>query len=161
MTEIATIDVNRLAKVFGVTDKWITDLEKKGIVIKISRGVYDYDATVMNHTKYLREQAANNQGEMQSHKIRKMKAEADTAEANAKEKTGELINKAWALIAWGEAVQMMKANLLGLPSKLVQLTRAAETDAEARQILENGIKKALSSIANVEIISPDSNDSVS
>lgn len=158
MSDAQIVDLKYLAELLDLTDRRVQQLEKEGVVVKAKRGEYELKASVQGYIQSLREQADGNQGELRDQKIRKIRAEADIAEASAKEKTGELINKNWALVAWGEAVQMMKTNMLGLPPKLAQLTRAARSDAEAIQILENGIKKALTAIAKVEIVAIEVED---
>lgn len=151
MDEPKIVSLQELADFLLLTKQRVNQLETEGVVIRTGRGEYELKASVQGYIQSLKGQAFGDAGELRDHKIRKLKAEADKAEAEAAEKTGDLINKNLALVAWGEAVQMMKTNMLGLPSKLAQLTRTARSDAEATEILEKGIKKALSAIANVEI----------
>lgn len=157
MGEIQLVDVNKLAELFMLDPRRIQQLADEGIVIKAKRGEYELESSIQGYIQFLKNSANGTSTGLAEQRLRQAKAKADREELELKALTGDLVDKGDAITAWGEAVQMMKTMLLSIPAKVAQAVRVAKSDAEAQRLIEERIKKALATIANVEIQRADSN----
>lgn len=146
-----TIPLKDLAELFDLTERRIQQLADDGIIKKSRRGEYELFPSVQGYIEFLKNSANGTSSGLAEQRLRQAKAKADREELELKALTGDLVEKSDAIAAWGEAVQMMKTMLLSIPAKVAQSVRVAKSDAEAKSIIEERIKKTLNAIVNVEI----------
>jgi len=151
MLDLQTITLKDLAELFDLTDRRIQQLADEGIIKKSKRGEYELFPSIQGYIHFLKSAANGTSSGLAEQRLRQAKAKADREELELKALTGDLVDKTDAIAAWGEAVQMMKTMLLSIPAKVAQSVRVAKSDAEAQRLIEERIKKALNTIANVEI----------
>lgn len=152
MPDAQTVNVSELAEWLGLESAMrVQQLAGEGVVIKAKRGEYELKASIQGYIAFLKNSPRAGAGELAEQRLRREKAKADREELELKAMTGDLVDKGDAISAWGEAVQMMKTMLLSIPAKVAQSVRVAKSDAEAQRLIEERIKKALATIANVEI----------
>ena len=145
-----TASGQELAAILGVSTRTITDYASAGICVRIARGRYDVRASIPRVVAHLRDTASGRSpgpgDELQSHKIRIAKAQADRAEREAQAATGKLINADEAEREWGDMCALFMRTMMGLPSAIAgvlpHLTRHETT------IIEDKVRDALNRCAD-------------
>jgi phage terminase Nu1 subunit (DNA packaging protein) len=134
-----------LADLFGVTDRTIRDLAKRGIIIKDARG-YALAKSVRGYCKHLRELATGRGGEsaissVTAERARLAKAQADLTETKVRVMHGELVEASAVETEWSGVLRTVRAGMLAVPSRcaarLPHLSGhdVAEIDSEVRAVL--------------------------
>lgn len=117
-----TCKVEYLAKIFGVTARWIQNLTDEGTVPKIGRGEYPKDRALMAMAGHIKAQAGNVTSQMQVDKARQAKAEATTAEVDAALAIGSAVPALDFAAEWEDAVTRWRVVIETFPG-LTELQR--------------------------------------
>lgn len=136
------ISVKFLANVLGVTERWVQQLEKQGILKKTGRGRYDLAGSVQAYVAFKVESEVarampeeSSPGErVKAERARKLKLEND-------EKELRLVQTPDAVAALDAVVGPLKADLAGVPA------RVTDNVAERRRI-EDAIDTVLGGLSD-------------
>lgn len=134
-----------LAQVLGVTPRTVTDLARRGLVVRDGRR-YALGPSVARYCAHLRDLATGRGGEdaigsATAHRVRLAKAQADLAETKNAALLRALVPADEVEAEWSGILRTVRAGLLAVPSRcasrLPNLTAhdVAEIDAEVRAAL--------------------------
>jgi len=136
------ISVKFLAEVLGVTERWVQQLEKQGVLKKSGRGRYDLAASVQAYIKFKVESEVaravpeeSSPGErVKAERARKLKLEND-------EKEHRLVQTPDAVAALDAIVGPLRSDLAGVPAR-------ATDDVALRRRIEDAIDIVLRGLAD-------------
>lgn len=137
-----TISVRALAEVLGITERWVQQLEKQGILVKVGRGRYNLAAAVQAYIAFKVESEVaravpeeTSPGErVKTERARKLKLEND-------EKELRLVQTPDAVAALDAIVGPLIADLAGVPAR-------ATDDVALRRDIEDAIRSVLKGLAD-------------
>lgn len=147
-----------IAKLLMLTERRLQQLAKEGIIPKTERGRYELAPTVQSYIKYIRDRkAANPDGspstiDFNFEKSRKMRAEADIAEAEAEKLKGNLVTAEEVSRAIQEDYLYIKQRLRTIPSRVAAILIAAKDITEIKEILITEIDDILNELSNEFIL---------
>jgi phage terminase Nu1 subunit (DNA packaging protein) len=134
-----------LADLIGVSPRSITDLAKRGIVVRADRG-FDQRKSVRGYCDQLRKLATGRGGDAAivtatAERARLAKAQADAVELKNAAIRGTMLDAAEVEATWTGILRTVRAGMLAVPSRAAQrlphLTAhdVAEIDHEVRAVL--------------------------
>ena len=140
-----TVTVTALAELFGVSNRTISDLAKRGIIVRARRG-YALADSVRRYCSHLRELATGRGGESAiasatAERARLARIQADLAETKSRKLRGELVEASAVEAEWSGVLRGMRAGMLAVPSRCLQrLPHLSQhdvslIDAEVREVL--------------------------
>lgn len=137
-----TVSVKVLANVLGITERWVQQLEKQGILEKVGRGRYNLAAAVQGYIAFKIESEVaraapeeTSPGErVKTERARKLKLEND-------EKELRLVQTPDAVAALDAIVGPLMADLAGVPAR-------ATDDVALRRNVEDAIGSVLQGLAD-------------
>lgn len=100
----------------GVTPRYVQQLEKKGIVKKTARGVYDLCASTAGYIQWRNSQEDESKDSFNAQRTRVYKARAEILEAQSMAMRGELHDAACIAEVMGEGLANIRAKLLAIPT---------------------------------------------
>ena len=131
----------------GVTPRYVQQLEKKGIVKKTARGVYDLCASTAGYIEWQRSQENESEDSFKAQRTRVYRARAEILEAQSMAMRGELHDAACITDVVGEGLANLRAKMLAIPTTAGPRV-ADETDAnKCAAIIETLIHEALAECA--------------
>lgn len=142
---IKTVPTAALADLFGVTDRTIRDLAKRGIIAKAGCGFVLADS-VRRYCAHLRDLATGRGGEAAitsatTERARLARMQADLAETKGRKLRGELVEANAVEAEWSGVLRTVRAGMLAVPSRAAQrlphlsAPDVAEIDSEVRAVL--------------------------
>lgn len=144
----ANLTTSVLADLIGVSPRSITDLAKRGILVRADKGGgFDLRKSMRGYCEHLRKLATGRGGESAiasatAQRARLAKAQADLAETKAAQLRGSLLDAGEVEREWSSVLREVRAGMLAVPSRVglrvPQLTAhdIAEIDAEVRAALK-------------------------
>lgn len=136
-------------KWFGITSRQYRKHAKKGEVPPVVNGEINFLLAFKNLLNYYRKLSEEGGSpELTKQRIRIAKATADKKELQLEREQGIIIDTEIAMKLWGAVLQTIKSRIESIPVKLAPLARAATTDAESKEIIEDFIKEVLTELAN-------------
>lgn len=137
-----TVSVKVLANVLGITERWVQQLEKQGILEKVGRGRYNLAAAVQGYIAFKIESevaravpAETSPGELvKVERARKLRLENDERELR-------LVQTPDAVAALDAIVGPLMADLAGVPAR-------ATDDVALRRNVEDAIGSVLHGLAD-------------
>jgi len=140
-----------LAELFGLAIPNISQLTTSGILDANVPGRNNLLLSAHKYIKHLRSKAdgrsKGGSGEFADEKARLTKAQADKAEMEAEEMSGEIVRKDEVVQEWQGILMDMKAKLLSMPSKAATLVADEENPAVCQQILDKMVREALQELS--------------
>lgn len=128
----------------GVTARYVQQLEKKGIVKKTARGVYDLCASTSAYIAWRNSQEDESEDSFKAARTRVYKARAEILESQSKAMRGELHHAACIAEVMGEGLANLRAKMLAIPTTAGPQV-ADETDPnKCASIIQDLIYEALS-----------------
>ena len=100
----------------GVTPQYVQQLEKKGIVKKTARGVYDLCASTAGYIEWQRSQENESEDSFKAQRTRVYRARAEILEAQSQAMRGELHDAACITDVVGEGLANLRAKMLAIPT---------------------------------------------
>ena len=100
----------------GVTERYVRQLEKKGIVKKTARGVYDLCASTAGYIEWQKSQENESEDSFKAQRTRVYRARAEILEAQSMAMRGELHDGACIAEVMGEGLANIRAKLLAIPT---------------------------------------------
>lgn len=125
-----------LQQLFGITAPALSDLVKRGLVIRLGRDAYDLERSVNAYVTHLRGLAAGwGSGEqaasLTAERARLAKEQADAQAMKNAVQRGELVAADEVAREWGDVLRRVRARILAAPSRLRQELALAPDVAEA------------------------------
>jgi phage terminase Nu1 subunit (DNA packaging protein) len=150
--------VSTIAKLFGISERRIQQLAQDGIIPKPEKNQYELVGCVRAYINYLQQRAfGKGVAPQDTHleRARLLKAQADMAEIDLAQKTGELVTVERVEADWLTMVSACRAKLLSIPTKSAYQVSNLKDTHEIEKFLKRTIHEALTELANYE---PDEED---
>lgn len=153
------VDSKTIAALFGVTTRRVQQLTQEGIISATKQGNanrYDLLATIQKYIRYLTEKANGREPSKKDVEIegRKLEAEADLKRSKAdmaalqlKELEGKMHRSEDVEAVMTDLVYTIRSMLMALPGRLAVDVVAAQTAAEASEIIRVEVHKILEGLA--------------
>lgn len=144
-----TYPAKTIAKLLMLTERRVQQLSKDGVIPKAERGRYELAPSVQGYIRFLQDRMSGNASQVDSidyhkEKARKIKAEADIAEIEAKKRRAEAIDAQEVKRAWQLILGEVRANMIGTtPPRIAQLIRGLEDETEIKRIVREEIELAM------------------
>ena len=158
-------DVNAVMRAFDCSQPYVGRLKEEGIIIQPKRGKYDLVESTRNYVNRLRNKTEKidsdgNVIDYHTEKARLTKMQADKAEMEVKELSGELVNVTSVVLEWQNILSDVKGKMLSIPSKLATIIVDIDNPAKAQELIEDYVREALQELANYEGKSKRKEDTV-
>lgn len=145
--------VSTIAKLFGLSERRVQQLARDGIIPKPEKNQYELIGSVRSYINYL-QQRAFGQGvapqDTHLERARLLKAQADMAEIELAERTGELVTVERVESDWMAMVMACRAKMLGLPTKTAYQISNLKDTHEIEKFLKRTITEALTELATYD-----------
>lgn len=136
------ISVKFLAQVLGVTERWVQQLEKQGVLTKTGRGRYDLAASVQAYIAFkVESEVARVTPEVTSPGERVKVERARKLQLENDERERRLVQMPDAVAALDAIVGPLRADLSGVPARVTD-------DVAERRRIEDAIDAALRGLAD-------------
>jgi phage terminase Nu1 subunit (DNA packaging protein) len=150
--------VSTIAKLFGISERRVQQLAQDGIIPKPEKNQYELVGSVRAYINYLQQRAfGKGVAPQDTHleRARLLKAQADMAEIELAQRTGELVTVERVEADWLAMVAACRAKLLGIPTKSAYQISNLKDTHEIEKFLKRTIHEALTELATYE---PDDED---
>ena len=145
--------IKTISKLLLISERRIQQLVKDGVIPKTQHGRYELAPAVQGYIRFLQERSLgrpNAPEDYHMEKARLVKHQADKAELDVLEQSGELLRLDEVVLGWNKMISECKTRLLSIPSKAAPIV-ASETNAGAvQEIIEELVREALEELANYE-----------
>ncbi len=138
--------VGTIAKLFMLTERRVQQLVKLGIIPKNEHGRYELVPVVQGYVRYLQERSlgrGSGPEDYHKEKSRLVKLQADKAQLEVDEISGELVRVDAVKKEWEEMLGDIKGRLLGIPSKATPIVSPQTQPGEVLAVLEDLVNEAL------------------
>ena len=145
--------VTTIAKLFGLSERRVQQLAQEGIIPKPEKNQYELVGSVRAYINYLQQRAFGKGAAPQDthlERARLLKAQADMAEIELAERTGNLVTVERIEADWVAMVTACRAKLLGIPTKTAYQISNLKDPEEIENFLKRTIHEALSELADYE-----------
>lgn len=156
-----TCKAERLKDLFnGISDVRIGQLVKDGLVIRLSRGQYDQDASIKGYIGLLQKNIRNrtelsesevSAGSYEEHRARLYKARADAAEIRAAMLKGSVLDYKIVLAVVSEINANTRSKFLALPTKSGPLTANFSDPQKTTAILFEAVHECLTELRDLPV----------
>jgi phage terminase Nu1 subunit (DNA packaging protein) len=152
-----TYPAKTIAKLLMLTERRVQQLSKDGVIPKAERGRYELAPAVQGYIRFLQDRMAGNASQVDSidyhkEKARKIKAEADMAEIEAKKRRAEAIDAQEVKRAWQLILGEVRANMIGTtPARIAQLIRGLDNETEIKRIVREEIELAMKVASETDV----------
>jgi phage terminase Nu1 subunit (DNA packaging protein) len=150
----ATQPIGVIAKLLDLSERRVQQLSREGVIPKAERGQYDLIGSVRGYVRYLRDQALKAQAgapDYAAERARFIRARADLAEMEAKEKRRSLIAADQVEAAWIAVLALLRTRLLALPDRLAPQVFEQSTVGDTRNLIRAAIREVLDDLAEPDI----------
>ena len=145
--------IKTISKLLLISERRIQQLVKDGVIPKTKHGRYELAPAVQGYIRFLQERSLGRPSapeDYHTEKARLVKHQADKAELDVLEHSGELLRLDEVVLGWNKMISECKTRLLSIPSKAAPIV-ASETNAGAvQEIIEELVREALEELANYE-----------
>lgn len=142
--------VSTISKLFGISERRVQQLAQEGIIPKPDTNQYELVGCVRSYINYLQQRAFGKGSVPQDtylERARLLKAQADMAEIELAERTGQLVTVERVEADWMEMVSACRAKMLSLPTKTAYQIAHLENPQEIEKFLKRTIYEALTEMA--------------
>ena len=142
--------VSTIAKLLLISERRVQQLSKEGVIPKTDHGRYELAPAVQGYIRYLQERSLGRPSapeDYHSEKARLVKLQADKAEIEIKEMSGELVKADEVLQEWTTIVSAVKSRMLSIPSKAAPILAHEDSPASVIEILEDMVREALQELS--------------
>ena len=150
----ATQSIGVIAKLLDLSERRVQQLSREGVIPKAERGQYDLIGSVRGYVRYLRDQALKAQAgapDYAAERARFIRARADLAEMEAKEKRRSLIAADQVEAAWIAVLALLRTRLLALPDRQAPQVFEQSTVGDTRNLIRAAIREVLDDLAEPDI----------
>jgi len=146
-------NLKTISAAFDCNQAYIARLRDEHVVEMQGRGKYDLVASTANYINRLRNKTEKIDGDgnvidFHTEKARLTKMQADKAEMEVRELSGELVRVTDVVLEWQHILADVKGKLLSIPSKLATLVADIDNPGEAQEIIEQYVREALQELAD-------------
>ena len=142
-------NADAMSHVLQVKAPMMTNYRQRGLIVQPEHGKYDLVATVRKVLEATKSGANSDEGhDFQVEKARLTKAQADKAEMEVSELSGDLVQVEDVVDEWQSQLMDMKGKLLSIPSKLATLVADLGNPAEVQELIDDYIREALLELSN-------------
>ena len=143
------VNKTKLAEIFGVSQKTLTEWQKDGLPVEDRGGkgqsnTYDTGECIAWRFNSL---MTGDGFDFNKERARKEKESADKLEMENEVTRGALVLSTEVSQAWGEEFSRVKNKLMAAPPKIAPLMVAIKTPAEAQEIIKKVIIEALNELS--------------
>jgi phage terminase Nu1 subunit (DNA packaging protein) len=139
----------------GVSNRWIQQCAKNGIITKESRGKYRVGTVVREYTQYLSDLASGRDDgsglDAKKEQARYTKYKADMEQLKLDEYRQRMVDVTLQAEEWRNAVTTVRSKLLSLPSQVAPPLAAYDNVNDIQQHLERSIEDALTELSNIKL----------
>lgn len=151
--ETAEVSSTELALVLGLTRRRIEQLAQDGTIQKVKRGKFNLCDSVQRYIKFLsREELSEDDAKLEREKriaeVTLKESKAQIAKLEADELNGKMHRSEDVQAVTEDLIYTIRSVLMSLPGRLAMDAAAAQTPAEASDIIRSEIYKAMREIAN-------------
>lgn len=146
-----TYPVSTISKLLLLTDRRVQQLVKDGVIPKTEHGRYELAPAVQGYIRYLQDRTIGNAAapaDYHLEKSRLTRLQADKAEMEVMELSGELVKVEDVVSEWESQLMDMKGKLLSIPSKLATLISEIDNPAEAQDLMDTYIRESLQELSD-------------
>jgi phage terminase Nu1 subunit (DNA packaging protein) len=146
-----TYPVSTISKLLLLTDRRVQQLVKDGVIPKTEHGRYELAPAVQGYIRYLQDRTVGNAAapaDYHLEKSRLTRLQADKAEMEVMELSGELVKVEDVVSEWESQLMDMKGKLLSIPSKLATLISEIDNPAEAQDLMDTYIRESLQELSD-------------
>ncbi|SJZ95379.1 hypothetical protein SAMN02745174_02057 [Cetobacterium ceti] len=145
-TTQSIVNAKTLGLLLGISERTVTDLALKGIIIKNDKDAYEKDTSITNYIDYLRETLDKN-SEGRQQELNKKKYDAELKELKLKEQKKELHRTEDVKTVIQNMILNFRGKSLVLPSKLAP-TLAHEANTEkVEEIIRKSVYELLEELS--------------
>lgn len=146
------VSTSELAEILGITDRRIRQLEKAGIISKISRGKYDLAAAVQQYISWIKSQYAETDEELDLKKEKTLltRANRQKVELELQIMRGELHRSEDVRRVMNDMLGAFRARCLAIPSKVAPKIQGKTDLAIIQDIIKKEVYEALSELADYD-----------
>jgi phage terminase Nu1 subunit (DNA packaging protein) len=143
-----TIQVNQLANLFGVTTRTISDLARRGIVVRKAKGVAR-DESIRRYVTHLREAAAG-RGQAAPKTVqttergRLAKNQADLLQIKIDTAKGKLLDSDEVKVEWARILRLVRNGVLAAPARIA--SRRPHFDARDIAAIDDELREVLTQL---------------
>jgi phage terminase Nu1 subunit (DNA packaging protein) len=146
-----------LGELFGVSVQTIAELAKKGIVIRLKKGVYDRDQSTRNYIGHLRQTAAGRGGKdkvesLAEERTRLASEQADNMALKNAALRNEVVPLAEVKQTWSQWASEVRAAFLALPGRIQQ--RIVGLSVSDVSIIDEEVRAILTDLVKVDVPEP-------
>mgnify|MGYP003642575460 FL=1 len=142
-------NADAMSHVLQVKAPMMTNYRQRGLIVQPEHGKYDLVATVRKVLEATKNGSNSDEGhDFQIEKARLTKAQADKAEMEVSELSGDLVQVEDVVDEWQSQLMDMKGKLLSIPSKLATLVADMGSPAEVQELIDDYIREALLELSN-------------
>lgn len=150
----ATYPGSVIAKLLMLTERRVQQLAGEGVIPKADRGRYALAPAVQGYVRYLKDRSVGGDvgsDDIGTSKARLIKARARTAEMEADQLEGRLLDRTDVEAAWKTMVLNMRAKLMAIPTRAAPQVASCASVAEAAAVLDAHVAEALNELAEQPI----------
>lgn len=142
-------NADAMSHVLQVKAPMMTNYRQRGLIVQPEHGKYDLVATVRKVLEATKNGSNSDEGhDFQVEKARLTKAQADKAEMEVSELSGDLVQVLDVVDEWQDQLMDMKGKLLSIPSKLATLVADMDNPSEVQELIDDYIREALLELSN-------------
>ncbi len=142
-------NADAMSHVLQVKAPMMTIYRQRGLIVQPEHGKYDLVATVRKVLEATKNGSNSDEGhDFQVEKARLTKAQADKAEMEVSELSGDLVQVEDVVDEWQSQLMDMKGKLLSIPSKIATLVADMGNPAEVQELIDDYIREALLELSN-------------
>jgi phage terminase Nu1 subunit (DNA packaging protein) len=144
------VPVRYLMEKFACSHTLITEYEREGLVIRLGRNLYDFDASCPRVMKHIREQAAGRIGRNAGNDAVKAnidlkKSQQRLAEIRAERLAGNLVPVDLVEQSWGEIAASCRQIMLSVPARARAMIH--KLNGKDQKVLDKMMREALTEFA--------------
>ena len=153
LEESGRVNTKILARLLGCTIQSVQKYNQDGVFPREPDGKFVLEKCIPLFIAWCRKggpERERSQANFNEEKARLTRAQADRAELDLAEKSGEVIDAAEAVLAWEQMLTNCKNKVLSIPSKAAPMFSAETDTAVIQDDLENYLRDALQELSDGE-----------
>lgn len=136
-----------LADLFGITERWVRDLAREGVIPKTGTNKYVLGDAVKGYLNFLKEQAEKAKrapvADLDAESTRLKRAQADKTELEVAMLHGQIVRWEDVLVVLSDMVNNFKTRTLAIPAKSAPILSSCSEPAQVQAILKKLLTEAL------------------
>lgn len=148
------VSVKVIARVLMISERQVQNLANDGIIERTETRRYNLEKAVQGYIQFLKgrtigaNKTDDDVADYHTEKARLVKHQADRAELEVKELSGDLLRASEVNQTWYQMVTHCKTRLLSIPSKAAPIVAAESNAGAVQEILEDLVREALEELSD-------------